>query len=127
MAILVRRFRVKIKLVMPFALVGGFLMVCGTMFAHHSAAMYDREHPVTLKGTVTKLAFFNPRQGVGYIGAVYRGILGRSRRGNSGRGYIVDKPCIGGRSHRVAQRILIFNFHTVGGGIFQIVISSAAH
>ncbi len=60
MAIPVRRFRVKIKLVIPFALVGGFLMVCGPMFAHHSAAMYDREHPVTLKGTVTKLAFFNP-------------------------------------------------------------------
>ena len=60
MAIPVRRFRVKNKLVMPFALVGSFLMLCGPMFAHHAGALYDSEHPVTLEGTVTKFAFINP-------------------------------------------------------------------
>ncbi len=38
----------------------GLLLGAGPMFAHHSAAIYDSEHPITLKGTVTKLAFFNP-------------------------------------------------------------------
>ena len=36
------------------------LLFAGPMFAHHSGALYDREHPVTLEGTVTKFAFINP-------------------------------------------------------------------
>ncbi len=42
------------------AVVVGLFMVSVSMFAHHSAAIYDREHPVTLQGTATNLAFINP-------------------------------------------------------------------
>ena len=42
------------------AMVVGLLVVAGPMFAHHSDAIYDRENPVTLKGTVTEFRFFNP-------------------------------------------------------------------
>jgi len=36
------------------------LMVSGPLFAHHSASLYDREHPVTVTGTVTGVLFTNP-------------------------------------------------------------------
>ncbi len=38
----------------------GLLLGTGPMFAHHSSAIYDSEHPVTLTGTVTEYGFFNP-------------------------------------------------------------------
>ncbi len=47
----------------PFAVLAmavGLLMVSGTMFAHHSGSVYDAEHLVTLKGTVTAFKFINP-------------------------------------------------------------------
>lgn len=60
MGIPVGRFRMKIKLVTPFALVGGFLMVCGPLLAHHSMAMYDMKREITLTGSVTEFRFMNP-------------------------------------------------------------------
>ncbi len=45
----------------PALLAGaGLLIVSGSMFAHHSAAIYDRDHVVTLTGTVTEFVFANP-------------------------------------------------------------------
>jgi len=36
------------------------LMVSAPLFAHHAGSLYDREHPVTLTGTVTKYLMINP-------------------------------------------------------------------
>jgi len=36
------------------------LMVSSPIFAHHAGSLYDREHPVTLTGTVTKYLMINP-------------------------------------------------------------------
>ncbi len=61
MAIAVRRFRMKIKRVTPFALVGGFLMVCGPMFAHHgTSAAYLMDQHIIVQGTVTEFVWANP-------------------------------------------------------------------
>ena len=38
----------------------GFLMSSSLLLAHHSASIYDRDHTVTLAGTVTEFAFTNP-------------------------------------------------------------------
>ncbi len=38
----------------------GLLLASGPMLAHHSSAMYDADHPVTLAGTVTEFRFINP-------------------------------------------------------------------
>ena len=39
---------------------GAFLLVVsGTLFAHHAGTLYDREHAVTLTGTVTEFMFTN--------------------------------------------------------------------
>jgi len=38
----------------------GFLMSSSLLLAHHSAAVYDRDHIVTLTGTVTEFLFVNP-------------------------------------------------------------------
>ena len=46
-----------------FAVLGAIvvvLLVSSTLFAHHAGTLYDREHPVTLKGTVTQFVFTNP-------------------------------------------------------------------
>ncbi len=48
------------KLLTDLAIAGGLLMVAGPMFAHHSPAIYDRQHPITLTGTVTEFRFINP-------------------------------------------------------------------
>ncbi len=48
------------KLLTVLAVVVGLLVVAGPMFAHHSAAIYDRENLVTLTGTVTEFRFANP-------------------------------------------------------------------
>ena len=37
-----------------------FLSVCGSAFAHHGAAAYDRTVTLTLKATVTDFTFRNP-------------------------------------------------------------------
>ena len=36
------------------------LMLSAPLFAHHAGSLYDREHPVTLTGTVTKYLMINP-------------------------------------------------------------------
>lgn len=38
----------------------GLSVLSGLLFAHHSVTNYDREHPVTLTGTVTDFLFVNP-------------------------------------------------------------------
>src|SRR3989442_13986229 len=46
-----------------FAVVGAIvvvLLVSSTLLAHHAGTLYDREHPVSLKGTVTQFVFTNP-------------------------------------------------------------------
>ncbi len=50
----------KNKLLVILAVAVGFLMVAGTMFAHHSPSLYDKEHPIKLTGTVTEFRFINP-------------------------------------------------------------------
>ena len=44
------------------AFAGGvlLLLVSAPMFAHHAGSLYDREHPVTVSGTVTKYLMINP-------------------------------------------------------------------
>ena len=36
------------------------LMVAGPVVAHHSPSLYDKEHPITLTGTVTEFRFISP-------------------------------------------------------------------
>src|SRR5207245_9773373 len=46
-----------------FAVLGAIvvvLLVSSTLLAHHAGTLYDREHPVSLKGTVTQFVFTNP-------------------------------------------------------------------
>ena len=46
-----------------FAVLAGvvaILMISSPLFAHHAGSLYDREHPVTLSGTVTKYLMINP-------------------------------------------------------------------
>ena len=50
----------KNKLLAVLALAVSLLVVSGPLFAHHSVTNYDREHPVTLTGTVTDFQFINP-------------------------------------------------------------------
>lgn len=50
----------KHKLVRPFALVLGFLLIYGSTQAHHGQAVYDENHPILLKGTVTSFMWVNP-------------------------------------------------------------------
>lgn len=39
---------------------GAVLFLAGPLFAHHAGSLYDREHAVTLTGTVTKYLMVNP-------------------------------------------------------------------
>ena len=46
-----------------FAVLGAIvvvLLVSSTLLAHHAGTLYDRDHPVSLKGTVTQFVFTNP-------------------------------------------------------------------
>ena len=36
------------------------LIFSASLFAHHSASLYDRDHPVTVIGVVTEYRFLNP-------------------------------------------------------------------
>ena len=38
----------------------GWLVMAGSMSAHHSTAMYDSQNPVTISGTVKKFEWTNP-------------------------------------------------------------------
>jgi Family of unknown function (DUF6152) len=50
----------KPKLFAVLAAVVILLMVSGPMFAHHGGVQYDKEHAVTVTGTVTEFLFTNP-------------------------------------------------------------------
>jgi len=50
----------KNKLVIAFIVVMCLLVVSGPLFAHHSSAAYDIEHPVNMKGVVTNMEWTNP-------------------------------------------------------------------
>jgi len=43
-----------------FAAGAAFLAASGAAFSHHSFAMFDQEHPMELKGTVTEFKFTSP-------------------------------------------------------------------
>jgi len=50
----------KKKQVAVLAVAASLLLVAGPMFAHHSMALYDKEHPITMQGTVTEFRMVNP-------------------------------------------------------------------
>jgi len=50
----------KNRLVIAFILLLGGLAASRPLFAHHSSAAYDMEHPVNLKGVVTNVEWTNP-------------------------------------------------------------------
>ncbi len=50
----------KKKQVAVLAVAASLLLVAGPMFAHHSMALYDKEHPITMQGTVTEFQMVNP-------------------------------------------------------------------
>ena len=43
-----------------FVVVAGLLLAAGPAFAHHAGLNYDRDHPVTLTGTVVAYIYTNP-------------------------------------------------------------------
>jgi hypothetical protein len=53
-------FRLKSKLLMPLALLGGFLAVCGPLFGHHGSAAYGRKVVILKPATVVKFRWANP-------------------------------------------------------------------
>jgi Family of unknown function (DUF6152) len=50
----------KSKLILAFILVMSGIGVSLPLFAHHSSAGYDMEHPVVMKGVVTNMEWTNP-------------------------------------------------------------------
>ena len=54
----------KAKTQVFLALTASLLMLSGSLLAHHSNALVDKDRLVTLTGTVTKFAFINPHVGV---------------------------------------------------------------
>ena len=50
----------KNKLVIAFIVVMSGFVVSRPLFAHHSSAAYDMEHPVNMKGVVTNMEWTNP-------------------------------------------------------------------
>ena len=50
----------KSRLAIAFLLVLSGLVVSRPLFAHHSSAAYDMEHPVDMKGVVSNMEWSNP-------------------------------------------------------------------
>ena len=48
------------KVLAAWAVAAGLLVLSAPMFAHHSLANYDRQHEITLTGTVTEFLLKNP-------------------------------------------------------------------
>lgn len=48
------------KLLAVWAVAAGMAVLSGPALAHHADTMYDKEHPITLLGTVTDFEFVNP-------------------------------------------------------------------
>jgi len=51
---------VKSRLVVLILLAVGAFVASQTVFAHHSSAGYDMEHPINMKGVVTNIEWTNP-------------------------------------------------------------------
>ena len=49
-----------------FAGIVGAALLALPLYAHHAGSLYDREHPVTMTGTVTKYLFTNPHVAIHY-------------------------------------------------------------
>lgn len=47
-------------LVILYIVLGYLLTIRSPLFAHHGVAVYDAEHPIVLRGTVTEFAWQNP-------------------------------------------------------------------
>lgn len=56
----IERCSVKSKFVTSVCLLAGLLIVSAPVLAHHGGSMYDQQHPITLKGTVTQFYWANP-------------------------------------------------------------------
>jgi hypothetical protein len=48
------------KLARPIVLVMAFLMICGSLPAHHGNSAYDETRTITIAGIVTEFDFVNP-------------------------------------------------------------------
>lgn len=48
------------KLLLILAVIGTLLVVSVPMLAHHAGSAYDKDHALTLTGTVTEYLFTNP-------------------------------------------------------------------
>ncbi len=55
------------KVLAVLAVAVGLLMGSGPLFAHHSTAIYDRQHETTVQGTVTALEFINPHVQIRFV------------------------------------------------------------
>ncbi len=50
----------KSRVAIAFLFIAGAFAVSRPLFAHHSSAAYDMEHPVNMKGVVTNMEWGNP-------------------------------------------------------------------
>jgi hypothetical protein len=50
----------KTKIAIAFILIMSAFVISRPLFAHHSSAGYDMEHPITMKGVVTNIEWTNP-------------------------------------------------------------------
>ena len=50
------------KVGVVFSVAVGLLMASNSLVAHHSEAVYDKDHLVTVKGTITEHKLINPHQ-----------------------------------------------------------------
>lgn len=51
------------------AVAAAAMLAAGPAAAHHSAALYDRANPITLKGVVKDLQWMNPHSWIELVGA----------------------------------------------------------
>ena len=56
----------KIRFPCALALIANIFLNSAPMFAHHSAASYDRSKGMTLSGTVTEFLFVNPHTQISF-------------------------------------------------------------
>ena len=56
----------KARIMVFLALTAGLLLISGSVLAHHSNALSDKDRLTTLTGTVTKFAFTNPHVGISF-------------------------------------------------------------
>src|SRR5207248_11432842 len=56
----------KARVMVFLAWTAGLLLISGSVLAHHSNALSDKDRLTTLTGTVTKFAFTNPHVGISF-------------------------------------------------------------